>query len=55
MNRLGDLATISTDQQRIELAKLLAAGVIRVVERKRTAEAEADNPGETLSDGLEES
>ena len=55
MSRLDGLATISTDQRRMELAKLLAASVIRVIERKRNAEAEADNPGETLSDGLEES
>ena len=55
MSRLDDLTTISTDQRRLELAKLLAAAVIRVTQRKRNGQGDAENPGETLADGLEES
>jgi hypothetical protein len=55
MNRRDDLATISTDQRRLELVKLLAAAVIRVMERKRNGQVDAENPGKTSADGLEDS
>ncbi len=55
MSRLGDLATISTEQRRIELTKLLATAVIRIVQRRRAAQIECDNSGESLTDGLDES
>jgi hypothetical protein len=55
MNRLNELATVSSEQRRIELTKLLAIAVIRIVQRQRAAQTESDNSGETLTDGLDES
>ena len=55
MNRLDELATVSSEQRRIELTKLLAIAVIRIVQRQRAAQTESDNSGETLTDGLDES
>lgn len=56
MNRLPELATISTDQRRVELAKLLAAGVIRLlIDRYRNPPVAVGNSEESLAVGLEES
>ena len=56
MNRLQELATISADQRRVELAKLLAAGLIRsMIERYRNPPAEAAKSKESLPSGLEDS
>ena len=56
MNRHLELATISADQRRVELAKLLATGVIRLlIERYRNPPADSVNSEESLADGLEES
>ena len=55
MNRLDELATVSSEQRRVELTKLLAIAVIRIIQRQRAAQTEIDNSGETPTDGLDES
>jgi hypothetical protein len=56
MARFDDLSTISTDQRRTELAKLLAAGLVRLlIQRQRNSQADTDNTDETCVDGLEDS
>ncbi|MCY2976993.1 MAG: hypothetical protein NTW52_20250 [Planctomycetota bacterium] len=56
MSRLHDLTTMSTDQRRIELAKLLATGLVRLLlQRQRVSSDDGDNTDETLADGLEDS
>jgi hypothetical protein len=56
MYRLQELATINADQRRVELAKLLAAGLIRsMIERYRNPPPEAAKSKESLTSGLEDS
>ena len=56
MNRLQELSTINTDQRRVELAKLLAVGVIRLlIGRYRNPPADVGNSEQSLAAGLEES
>ena len=56
MNRIQEFATISADQRRVELAKLLAAGVIRLfIERYRNPPSDGGNSEKSSTAGLEES
>ena len=56
MSKLHDLTTMSTDQRRIELAKLLATGLVRLLlQRQRISSDDGDNTDETFADGLEDS
>ena len=56
MSKLHDLTTMSTDQRRIELAKLLATGLVRLLlQRTRISSDDGDNTDETFADGLEDS
>ena len=56
MRILNELSTMSQDGRGLELAKLLAAGVIRLlIERYRNPLDDVDNSEESLADALEES
>ena len=57
MSRLADVALISTDQRRIELARLLATGVIRVLLQQKSQDQSdsTQTKPETSADGLEDS
>jgi hypothetical protein len=57
MSRLADVALISTDQRRIELARLLATGVIRVLLQQNSQDQSdsTQTEAETSDDGLEDS
>ncbi len=57
MSRLADVALISTDQRRVELARLLATGVIRVLLQQKTQDQSdsTETEPETSDDGLEDS
>lgn len=57
MSQLGDLAVTFTEQRRIELARLLAAGVIRVLLQQKS-QSQTDfkqTEPESSDDGLENS
>jgi hypothetical protein len=56
MSILTELSTLSTQSRRIELAKVLAAGLIRTLLQKATKAAEEDKETrQTFADGLEDS
>ncbi len=57
MSRLADVALISNDQRRIELAQLLATGVIRVLLQQKSQDQSdsTQTEPETSDDGLEDS
>jgi hypothetical protein len=57
MSRLADVALISIDQRRIELTRLLATGVIRVLLQRISQDRSDSNQteAETSDDGLEDS
>ncbi len=56
MNLLNELYTLSAEDRRLQLAKILALGVIRVLsgQAEQNSDNQVDSP-ETLSDGLEDS
>ncbi len=56
MNKLNELSNMSQDRRRLELARLLAIGVIRVL-TQRVAQSCADEKEfeETSPDGLDDS
>ncbi len=57
MNRLNDLSVVCTDQRRVELARLLAAGVIRVLLQQKSQDQSdsTQTMPETSDGGLEDS
>ena len=56
MNLLDELALVSNDQRRIELAKLLATGVIRLlIQQQRDCDIDNGDSDETFSEGLDDS
>ncbi len=57
MSRLAEVALISTDQRRVELARLLATGVIRVLLQQNSQDQSdsTQTERETFDDGLEDS
>jgi len=56
MSILNDLSTLSTESRRIELAKVLAVGLIRTLLQKAAKATEEDKETrQTFDDGLEDS
>lgn len=57
MSRLANVVQISTDQRRVELARLLATGVIRVLlQQKSQDQSDSTQTEPEMSDeGLEDS
>lgn len=57
MNQLSDLAAMSNEHQRSELARLFAYAVVRVLLKRALSEREDSptTPPETSVDGLEDS
>ncbi len=56
MSILTELSTLSTESRRIELAKVLATGLIRTLLQQVTKAAEEDKETlQTTDDGLEDS
>lgn len=56
MIMLTELSTLSTESRRTELAKVLAAGLIRTLLKKASNATEEDKETrKTLSNGLEDS
>jgi hypothetical protein len=56
MSKLHDLTMMNLDQRRVELAKLLATGLVRLLlQRQNRTSVEVENTDETFRNGLEES
>ena len=57
MSQLRELATVSTEPRRVELARLLASGLIRVLLKKSSNDLEEATlvEAENSADGLEDS
>jgi hypothetical protein len=57
MNRLSNLTMVETSQQRSELIRILASGVIRVLLKRKSLEKSelTETEPETFTDGLEDS
>lgn len=57
MSRLAEVALIGTDQRRVELTRLLATGVIRVLLQQNSQDQSdsTQTEPETFDDGLEDS
>ncbi len=56
MSFLDDMSTISVDNRRIELARLLATGLIRVLLHAKTKTNDENEDSDTTSaDGLDDS
>jgi hypothetical protein len=56
MSKLHDLTMMNLDQRRVELAKLLATGLVRLLlQRQNRISVEVENTDETSRNGLDES
>jgi len=57
MNRLSNLTMVGTNQQRSELIRILASGVIRVLLKRKSLDKSelTETEPETSTDGLEDS